>query len=1048
MDLLAALRNTIAPEREVRDEAERILASAAGSHGFGSSLLQLVMSPEADPAVRQAGAVYFKNYVYRHWEKRESMRDTFFVGEEEKLAIRGAMLDSMVHSPDLIRAQLALAFRRMVTEEYPTRDQEFCAKLLAFLQTQDIRAVSGGLLAVYQIAIKFEFLTREDRVDFDNMIAALQPYMYQLLLTLYKTPNPDALTVMRQVLKIYYRAVDFELSPGLAVPEVFGQWMNAFLSILSMPVETPSTDDKEDWPQRPVWKAKKWIARILFQVFERYGMPTKATENMRPFAAFYMDTWSVPILKVVLDVLFSSSRGVYQSPRVVQQSLRFVSTAIEHSKTWLEIKPVFMDLVQAVIFPLLCQSDEDEELWEADPYEYVRVKFDPAEDFVNPVQAASNLFQELCSTRAKQTFDSIVAFCYNILQRELTAPPEARQPRHKDGVLHMVGLIGDQLHKKKRYRGNLEQLLVTFVLPEFASPHGYLRARACFVLHTFADIDFQNPQTLVAATQSVLNGLRDPALPVRVEAGVALRYLLRQQTAVEVVRPHIQAIIETLLMLLRESENDDLTSVLGDLIDIFGDGLLPFAAGLAEHLAVSFVGMLDYDPNEESETNRAMAAMGILSTLQTLLATFSSHRDVQQHLELSIMRVLSAILEHGHLDFIEESLEIIAACTSEGVSPAMWSALAMMHAAFKRDSIDFFNEMVSPIYNFIRKGSQVLTDPTQQYLPMVFEMCKAVWERDQSEDSQWHAGKVMELLLLCCMGQMDQYMPAFVGLAVTRLLRDGDGSQAIKTDVLRQMAMNLVIAGLFYNPLALLTTLQNTHSEGGETLLSRFMALWFSSIDSFKGLHARKLGILALSRLLEVPYAQLPGHAQQGWTHILPVVVRLCSGLQKAYAYRDEMEAELESDDEEGQGGEDEDDEEDLPENALEDDEDADENDYSEIIASYSSELQSIGGPREDDDNFEEGQFTTYRTPIDEHESDGLETVEFHRVLTELEHRDPSAYALLLSGLTPELQAALTAIRQQAVQLQMAKQSKEVAAQGGYNFGECSLPSTFNFVAK
>lgn len=32
-------------------------------------------------------------------------------------------------------------------------------------------------------------------------------------------------------------------------------------------------------------------------------------------------------------------------------------------------------IVQEVIFPLLCHSDADEELWETDPLEYIRVTY-------------------------------------------------------------------------------------------------------------------------------------------------------------------------------------------------------------------------------------------------------------------------------------------------------------------------------------------------------------------------------------------------------------------------------------------------------------------------------------------------------------------------------------------------------------------------------------------------------------------------------------------------------------------------------------------------
>lgn len=32
-------------------------------------------------------------------------------------------------------------------------------------------------------------------------------------------------------------------------------------------------------------------------------------------------------------------------------------------------------LIQEVLFPLMCHSDEDDELWNTDPQEYIRVKY-------------------------------------------------------------------------------------------------------------------------------------------------------------------------------------------------------------------------------------------------------------------------------------------------------------------------------------------------------------------------------------------------------------------------------------------------------------------------------------------------------------------------------------------------------------------------------------------------------------------------------------------------------------------------------------------------
>ena len=32
-------------------------------------------------------------------------------------------------------------------------------------------------------------------------------------------------------------------------------------------------------------------------------------------------------------------------------------------------------IIQEVIFPLMCYTEEDDELWQEDPYEFIRVKY-------------------------------------------------------------------------------------------------------------------------------------------------------------------------------------------------------------------------------------------------------------------------------------------------------------------------------------------------------------------------------------------------------------------------------------------------------------------------------------------------------------------------------------------------------------------------------------------------------------------------------------------------------------------------------------------------
>ena len=64
------------------------------------------------------------------------------------------------------------------------------------------------------------------------------------------------------------------------------------------------------------------------------------------------------------------------------------------------------------------------------------------EDFVSPVTAAATLLHTAVSKR-KQVLDPTMVFCVHVLN----IPAEQRDPRQKDGALHMIGTLADVLLK-------------------------------------------------------------------------------------------------------------------------------------------------------------------------------------------------------------------------------------------------------------------------------------------------------------------------------------------------------------------------------------------------------------------------------------------------------------------------------------------------------------------------------------------------------------------------------------------------------------------------
>ena len=81
----------------------------------------------------------------------------------------------------------------------------------------------------------------------------------------------------------------------------------------------------------------------------------------------------------------------------------------------------------------------------------------------------------------------------------------------------MVGSLADILLKKPLYKNQMEQLIAQFIFPEFSSPHGHLRARACWVLQHFCNIKFTQENVLAEAINLIQRALlTDAELPVKV----------------------------------------------------------------------------------------------------------------------------------------------------------------------------------------------------------------------------------------------------------------------------------------------------------------------------------------------------------------------------------------------------------------------------------------------------------------------------------------------------------------------------------------------------
>ena len=263
------------------------------------------------------------------------------------------------------------------------------------------------MLILYQLVKVYEYKKKEDRIPLDEVMSYLLPQLVEIFRKCATDESTNAALMRKTIIKNFYAFTQYLLPTKVLTQAITTQWMvrqglisfhrleankkeyfSMFQELLNATItrevpENTLTIDEDERPQLPCWKEKKWAMHVVTRFFDRYGSPSNVSSEYNEFAGWFLKTFAVGILNSVLTVLAGyGGQKKYVSPRVLQQCLNYVNTAVSHALTWKVMKDHMNALLENVVLPIMSFNEDDQDLWETDPYEYVRVKFDIFEDFV------------------------------------------------------------------------------------------------------------------------------------------------------------------------------------------------------------------------------------------------------------------------------------------------------------------------------------------------------------------------------------------------------------------------------------------------------------------------------------------------------------------------------------------------------------------------------------------------------------------------------------------------------------------------------------------
>jgi importin-7 len=922
----SALAATLSNDAETRRAAEAALAAHADTPAHASELLRLAASCES-ALVAACAAVRLKNAARS--ARAPVPGAAAALGPDARALIRASVLPALAAATaPSAPAALAETLRWLVLLDFPARWPGLVAQIQQFL-AGDAAHVSAALSALHKITKCYEFRSNEPgrldpddpndvgivhpREPLDKIVAATFPTLLDLFRRLDDSPAPGARECQKMIIKIFWCSMHFMMPPYFAGPGVLDAWLDVLITVYQRPVSPPHGSlppslsaasasasaadslsgqqqqqhdlspemDDQDIAAMPEFKMKKWTGNVLLRFLKRYGSPKRVPAD-EPHtlivATIFQDRFAAKSTAASLQVLSWPTSGGLLSGRVANIAIDFIQEAVETAALWAVIMPHIHLLLSRIIFPYLCFSDADADLWDSDPIEYVHKQTDIAEDYTSPRMAAMILLAQLGELRPKNT---VLPFMTHLVSTVLEpyraapvgSPTRAALARQKVGAMQALSACKLRLLSKPDLGATFLDVLIVHIEPDLRSEFPFLRATANKLLGDVASSGWEpfNERLGETALRGAVSALQDPELPVQATAGSALVFLMEQDTAKPLIAPYAPQLLERLLLLMDRMSDGfvSLLPTLDKLVDRYPDELMPLAVPLMRRLVAAFKhsaaeAKADDEDCDDDLLFQAAQMLQLISSVLAYAGEWTKPSDKERSdmfavLEQELEPVITHMFDKVNQAFAEETLEVLHTLIlqtgeiNHGISPFLMSMVPRLVKSFDLWASEYVSsDIVKPVMAYIAFDLDALLS-MDGAVPALMTIAQRLWAEEFDDSEAVDGTKVADALILGLSRHTSRGSElansVVIGLARAAAKRcmETTGEEG----PLRVRVFGTVMLSLYYDAALVVKGL------GGTAELMRLVGMVLVNVDDFTRVHDKKAVILGLSALLRAPDVDL-----------------------------------------------------------------------------------------------------------------------------------------------------------------------------------------------
>ncbi|KAL3238233.1 Nmd5p [Nakaseomyces bracarensis] len=927
--LLQCFAGTLDQDGNIRHTAERQLTEASKTPGFLGASLEIIASSEVPENIKLSASLYFKNKISYGWNTNNYIGKNellvFEVDNDEKPVIKDMLIQTMLscakQNSNCVRI-LKPALTVIINAEYPAKKwDDLLPKSLELLSSEDINLTHVGLICLSELFRTYRWKDNDSRQELEMLILQYFPELLKYATTVLfddgkNMENPKIGEMLKLILKIYKFVSYHDLPFTLQRTESFIPWANFFVQIIQQPIPQSIFNLDSDIRRNNSWvKCKKWAYANLYRLFQRYAS-TSLTKKFEynDFKKVYQEDFLPHFLQVLFQQIEQwNTKQLWLSDESLYYILNFIEQCIIQKSTWELVGGYYENILQHIIYPLLRPDEETLETFENDPQEYIHRNMELWDENYTPDLAALSLLTAAVHKRGKFTRSPTLEFITNSLNANVGDfnNISLENAVEIESSLRMFSAIIDILTTKNSpYFGQLEIFLKSMVFPFFKSPFGFLRTRVCEICSKLGFIDLNDPEIIPTIFEGVMSCFNEESdcVPVNLLAALALQAFIQHEYFQQHLSNIVVPTMQNLLALSNEFEMDTLSGVMQEFVEQFSEQLQPFGVDLMNTLVQQFLKLAidlhevsNIDPNSfltaddvPDETEKQMAAIGVLSTTISILLSFENSIDIVKNLEQSFYPAAEFILKNDMEDFYHECCEFFENSTflMRDISPIAWKVLELIGECNRKEESMvplYLEDFMLVLNNFLVYGKDELKK-NEFYCKVLFEVYQKAAEKDDADLDELKINFELSQKLTLA---LEQQLPAaikekFLSDAIDSIIAEKDGLK--KNIVFGVTAFNVIVSNMIIDTPTVLSALKI------KNCLEVFFETWVSSyIPNYIRTYDIKLTVLALLNMLcRVSADELLAYNLANFVgQICPLIMKLMAKYPVAIKLLDEKRKEF-----------------------------------------------------------------------------------------------------------------------------------------------------------